>query len=56
MVKAWYLSKMMWLNGIAFFAILAQLVAGFVMTPGEQVAILAVANLILRAYTNEAIE
>jgi len=55
MVKAWYLSKTVWLNGIAMVAILAQAMVGFIMTPAEEMAILTVANLVLRAYTNEPI-
>lgn len=51
--KKWYLSKTFWLNALAFLAFLIQLKYGFVIGAEEQIAIVTVANLILRAVTKE---
>jgi len=53
MSKKWYLSKTLWVNIIAIAALIAQAQLGFVMSGEEQVAILAVINLILRVVTKE---
>jgi hypothetical protein len=53
MSKKWYLSKTLWVNAIAIAALIAQAQLGFVMSGEEQVAILAVINLILRVVTKE---
>ncbi len=49
--KKWYASKMLWVNAIAFVAMLIQSQTKFVISPSEQVGLLAVINLILRAIT-----
>jgi len=53
MSKKWYLSKTLWVNIIAIAGLIAQAQLGFVMSGEEQVAILAVINLILRVVTKE---
>jgi hypothetical protein len=53
MSKKWYSSKTLWVNAIAIAALIAQAQLGFVMSGEEQVAILAVINLILRVVTKE---
>jgi hypothetical protein len=54
--KKWYLSKVLWLNGIALIASLLQAKYGLVIDPALQGVILTVANIILRAFTNQGIE
>jgi len=51
--KPFYLSKTLWINVIAVMALLFQLKLGFLISPEEQIAILAVINLIVRAITKE---
>jgi hypothetical protein len=51
--KPFYLSKTLWINIIAVMALLFQLKLGFLIAPEEQIAILAVINLIVRAITKE---
>ena len=55
-MKKWYLSKTLWINGIAVAAMIIQAQYGFVINPEEQLAILAVVNLIIRAITKEELE
>lgn len=52
-MKVWYRSKTLWVNLIAVVALIAQAQYGFVIAPAEQVGILALINLVLRAITNE---
>lgn len=52
-MKKWYHSKTLWVNTIAIVAIIAQAHYGFVINPEEQVGLLAIVNLILRAVTKE---
>lgn len=54
-MKVWYRSKTLWVNLIAVVALIAQAQYGFVIAPAEQVGILAVINVILRAITNEGL-
>jgi len=56
MAKKWYRSKTIWVNLIAAGAMIVQSQTGFVISPEEQAAILAVVNLVLRAVTGEPIE
>lgn len=53
MTKKWYLSKTLWVNAIAIVALVLQAQFGFVIGGEEQLAILAVVNLVLRAVTKE---
>lgn len=51
-LKKWYRSKTLWINLIAIVALVAQSQLGFAIAPNEQGCLLAVINLILRAFTN----
>ena len=53
--KPFWKSKTFWANIIAVVALIFQTQFGFVISPEEQVAILGVINLILRAVTKEPI-
>lgn len=53
--KHWYASKTLWVNTLAFVALVVQNFVGFVIGPEEQAAILAVVNLILRAVTSKGL-
>ncbi|MCK4731309.1 MAG: hypothetical protein KAT65_02525 [Methanophagales archaeon] len=53
MSKKWYSSKTLWVNGIAIVTLIVQTQYGFVVSGGEQLAVLAVINLILRAVTKQ---
>mgnify|MGYP001575109014 FL=1 len=54
--KSWYLSRTLWVNAIAFVALVVQsLGTGFVIGAEEQVGILAVLNIILRLITKQPI-
>uniref|UniRef100_A0A7V3JAA7 Uncharacterized protein n=1 Tax=candidate division CPR3 bacterium TaxID=2268181 RepID=A0A7V3JAA7_UNCC3 len=53
--KPWYLSKTIWVNLIAFIAMIVQNLTHFVISPEEEAAILAVINLILRMITKKPI-
>ena len=48
-------SKTLWVNGIAFVALVAQISYGFVFAPVEQASVIVVANLLLRIVTNEGL-
>ena len=50
--RAWR-SRTIWVNIIAVVALVAQMEFGFVIDAEEQVALLAVLNLFLRAITKE---
>ncbi|MBC8521367.1 MAG: hypothetical protein H8D26_05190 [Methanomicrobia archaeon] len=54
-MKRWYQSKTLWVNLIAVAALITQAQFGFVIAPEEQVGILALINLILRAATSEGL-
>lgn len=53
--KPWYLSKTLWVNVIALIALFCQKANGFVISPEEQMGILAVVNLVLRLVTNKGL-
>lgn len=49
--KKWWKSKTLWINLIAVGAIIVQIKYGFIVSPEEEIAVLAVVNLIVRAFT-----
>ena len=51
--KPWYLSKTLWLNILAMVAIIVQARYGFVFAVEEQIAVITVANLVLRIFTDK---
>jgi len=51
LVKPWYYSRTIWINIIATASLIIQARYGFIIGAEEQVAILAVINLIVRAKT-----
>ena len=53
--KKWYLSKTVWANGVAFLGVLVQTKYGYVIDPGSQALILALANQWLRKISSEPI-
>lgn len=53
--KPWYKSKTLWLNILAGVATAIQTQTGLVADPELQGALLVIANLILRAFTNTGI-
>ena len=54
--KPWYTSKTLWVNAIAFVALVVQSFGtGFVIGAEEQVGILAVINILLRIITKQPI-
>lgn len=54
--KPWYTSKTLWVNAIAFVALVIQSFGtGFVIGPEEQIGILAVINILLRLITKTGI-
>lgn len=53
--KKWYVSKTVWVNAIALFAMVAQMQSGFIVTPDLQAVLLTLVNLGLRAVTKEEI-
>jgi len=55
-LKVWYKSKTLWTNIIALIALLVQAQYGFIILPEEQLAILAVINLILRGLTGSGLQ
>ncbi len=54
--KKWYKSKTVWVNIITIVALITQMQIGFVMEPEEQLGIIAVINLGLRAITSAGLE
>lgn len=52
-MKAWYLSKTLWLNIIAAIALLVQTRFGFILDPETQTGFLALINVLLRIITKE---
>jgi hypothetical protein len=51
-MKKWYYSKTVWINFLAFAAVVAQTVTGKeVFDPATQTMIITVINLILRKFT-----
>ena len=55
-LKVWYKSKTLWTNIIALIVLLVQAQYGFIILPEEQIAILAVINLILRGLTGSGLQ
>ena len=54
--KPWYTSKTLWVNAIAFAALLVQSFgSGFIINAEAQLGILAVINLLLRLVTKTEI-
>lgn len=53
--KKFYLSKTFWVNVIALIVMVVQSYTKFVIPPEQQVAILGIVNLILRAVTGRPI-
>ena len=51
--KRWFLSKVLWVNAIAVLALWLQLKFGFVVSAEEQIAIIAVINILLRLVTKQ---
>ena len=51
--KPWFLSRTLWLNILAMVAMIIQSRYGFVISVEEQVAIITVANIILRIFTDQ---
>lgn len=49
--KKWYTSKTLWANTIMIIAIVIQAQFGFILGGEEQIAILAVINILLRIKT-----
>ena len=49
--KPWYTSRTLWVNGLAFAALLVQNSVGFVIAPEEQAGALVLINLVLRVVT-----
>ena len=56
-VKKWYESKTLWVNGVMLVAVLIQqaTTAGFVVTTEEQTAFVILVNMILRGITNKTL-
>jgi len=54
--KAFYLSKTFWVNMLAVIVMAVQTETGFVISPEEQIAGLAIINLILRICTKSKID
>ena len=50
-MKVWYRSKTLWINILALIALLAGSQFGFDFSGEEQIAVLAIINLILRMIT-----
>jgi len=55
-VKKWYQSRILWANILALIAMIVQSRYGFVIALEEQVAILTIANLVLRASGNGGLD
>ena len=54
--KPWYYSKTMWINIIAFFALVAQAINGeFIVDAEVQAAIIILINFILRMVTGKGL-
>ncbi|MCX8070224.1 MAG: hypothetical protein N2738_06945 [Thermodesulfovibrionales bacterium] len=51
--KRWFLSKTIWVNAIALIALILQNKFGYVLSTDEQIAILAVINMIIRFLTKQ---
>lgn len=49
--KRWFTSKVLWANVLAVGALLLQNHVGFILSAEDQVAVLAVLNIVLRFFT-----
>jgi len=54
--KEWWKSKTIWVNIIAIAALIVQSQFGYVLQPEEQIMILTMINIVLRAITNAELE
>jgi hypothetical protein len=54
--KVWWKSKTLWVNVVALAAMLIQANYGFIIAPEEQIAIITLVNLLLRAITKTGLE
>jgi hypothetical protein len=55
-IKEWWKSKTLWVNVIALIAMIVQANYGFIIAPEEQIAVITIVNLILRAITKTGLE
>ena len=55
-MKKWYRSRTLWVNAIAGIAAIVVKVCGFEIGAEEQVGILALVNVVLRAVTKTGLE
>lgn len=54
--KPWFSSKTLWVNAIAFVALVVQTFGtGFIIAPEEQAGVLIVLNILLRLITKTSI-
>lgn len=54
-MKKFYMSKTILANLVALIVLMVELHSGFIISPEEQAALLAVMNLVLRWVTHESI-
>ena len=54
-MKPWYRSRTLWINIIAIIALVAQVQFSFIIDADEQLALLAMINMVLRAITKESL-
>jgi hypothetical protein len=55
MQKKWYMSKTIWVNGLALAGLVLQAQFGFIFTPETQAFVLSLVNVGLRTVTKEEI-
>lgn len=51
--KKWYLSKVLWVNAIAFVGVITSKVYGYELSADETASILALINIVLRGLTKQ---
>ncbi len=54
--KKWYKSKTIWVNLVMIIALVVQTQVGFAINAEEQIAVVAIINLGLRAITSSGLE
>lgn len=54
--KKWYRSKTVIVNILVLLAMILQTQTGFIISPEEEIAVITLINLVLRAITNQGIE
>lgn len=54
--KKWYRSKTVIVNILVLLAMILQTQTGFIISPEEEIAVVTLINLVLRAITNQGIE